>query len=191
MARIDQPLTGDVVPLVTTKQMAIMFREQGIGPGRETAVVRVLTPGARTLLVAMFVYGAADGPSVTVNNQAISSSTLLGPQPLTVTQMRLAFNTYKDLKSKIKLEASEDNMRRWTEELHCNALIEGGDSSFGGNRSFTGGRRLDPDRIKYRVRTAAANVLRWDGLELTHRNTLQAWVDHQTRQRELVARGEV
>ena len=81
-------------------------------------------------------------------------------------------------------------MRRWTEELYCYALIEGGDSSFGGNRSFTGGRRLDPDRIKYRLRVAAANVLRCKDLELMHRNTLQAWVDDQKRQRELVAGGE-
>ena len=70
-------------------------------------------------------------------------------------------------------------------------LSTGGDSSFGGNRSFQGGRRLDPDRIKYRIRIAPISVTRWNELEITHRNSMELWMAEQTRAKEAVATGEI
>ena len=122
VGRLDDPLKpGEpIVPIIFTRHMAQVIRETGNGPMRETNTVARLSDGARTLLVAMFCYSTASStPSMFK-----SDNPLLGQVAMSCTQMRQAFLNYKQLKP-IGHDPTEENMRRWTEELHCSALIEG------------------------------------------------------------------
>ena len=129
IARLDVPLKpGEpIVPIIYTRHMATVIRDTGNGPLRETNTVARLSDGARTLLVAMFCFStAASVPSMLHRTE----NPLLGQVAMTCTQMRQAFITYKEFKRCIGHEPTEENMRRWTEELHCSALIEGGSTTY-------------------------------------------------------------
>lgn len=70
-------------------------------------------------------------------------------------------------------------------------LPTGGESSFGGNRSFQGGRRPDPDKTKYRISIAPINVIRCNELEQVHKNTMEKWMAEQDQLKKAVATGDI
>ena len=126
IARLDEPLKpGEpIVPIIYTRHMAQVIRDTGNGPLRETNTVARLSDGARTLLVAMFCYSTASSAPSMLHHR--TENPLLGQVAMTCTQMRQAFINYKTIKAgSIGHDPTEENMRRWTEELHCSALIEG------------------------------------------------------------------
>ena len=117
--------------------------------GGEAQKIGNLTSGARGALVAMVCFGACD--TFTGGKGGVQVG--FGPAAMDMSQIRSSFNTMLDWKKstggiQIGHDPTEMNVRNWISELHDCGLIKGGRNTFGGNRSFSGGRS---DKVlKYR-----------------------------------------
>ena len=94
--------------------------------------------------MAMVCYGVCDTFAVRGGAGAGTGGDL-GPIPMNMSQIRSCFTTMLEVKKKsggiaIGHEPTEMNVRNWINELHDCGLIKGGVNSFGGARSFSGGR---------------------------------------------------
>ena len=118
--------------------MAEVNRMTGYGPTRETQMVGDISDGARALLVAIICYGKTDTTS-SLKGMGLTAA-------LCVREMKEALQTYIAIKSLFGViighDPTESNVNRWVVELHMSALIEGGESTFGGSRSFQLNRRF-------------------------------------------------
>jgi hypothetical protein len=123
---------------VSRHHVAEVNRNTGFGATREIQMMGEISDGARALLVAIICYGKTD-----------TTSSLKGmglPAALCVREMKEALQTYIAIKRMFGViighDPSEFNVNRWVDELHLSALIEGGESTFGGSRSFQLNRRF-------------------------------------------------
>jgi len=133
-----------VVPFILQAHVLTVAKEAGVGPSRETQAVADLTPGALAFLVAIIAYATPEEVAMPGRGGRISdASNTLGTK-----QMRDALINYKSLKT-MNFDTSEDMIRRYIDELQCSALIEGGQSKFGGTKQFHGGRANDYQKVVY------------------------------------------
>lgn len=164
--------------------MVEVNRNTGFGPSRESYEVGKLSNGARALLVAIICYGKTDTTS--------SLKGMTFPAALNVREMRQALQTYIELKAQAGItighDPSEANVNRWVDEIYFGALINGGESTFGGSRSFQLNRRyMNRDKeVKYRLCTLAVNVLRYNKLEIVHKNSLETYLEDINIQKSLL-----
>ena len=150
------------------------LRASGNGPCRDTELVSQLSDGARALLVAMITQ-----PIIDTGTFLRGGKQMFNAPSMTVAQIRQAFTTYKSLRT-IGHEASDNNIRNWIYELHMNSIIDGGNSAFGSFKAFTGPRGND-DKTKYRLRVPPRAVLKWKGLEITHKAAIEEFLLNEER----------
>ena len=124
-------LEGPVQAIVKNTDLVRTMQRLGIGASREHESVEAMPPLCRVLLVAL----------VTADL----------PQPMTMPAMYTAYNTYAELVNCSQL--TKEEVRSWASTLVTYMLLSQSDASVFGRK------RLDPDKITYKLQCSAINLL--------------------------------
>jgi hypothetical protein len=135
--------------IVKNADLVKLMQRMGVGASREHETVETMPPVGRMLLVALVTADLV--------------------QPMTMPDMHGAFNTYAEMVNCNTL--SKEEVRSWTNTLVSYMLLSQSDAS-----SF-GRRRVDPDKVTYKLQCSAVNLLRVRNLESMHKPHVQRYVD--------------
>ena len=151
-------LDGPSKNIVKTATAAYIFQSIGMGTSRVPEMVDGLSSIARAVLVGI-----------------VTSDP---PEAMQLPAMLTAYNSYAEQKHLNDL--TKDDLRRWVDHLVGYNLLRRSDDS-----SVYTRRKVESDKVNYRLQCHAVDILRAKNLEQLHRHELLKYVQRKNKDEEI------